>query len=97
MFTSNIPDISVCTAGGSSYLNFVDYTTGGAVEGSGGVVGVSLGNSLATRPVVAQLPNGKIIVLTRMSGGGTISSEVPVAPLPGATRRVSWRELRVDE
>lgn len=90
LFTTNIPDTTACTAGGYSFLYFVDYRDGSSVSTSpSNIAGVQLGNSLATRPVVVHLPNGSIVVEIMMaapagnsasgsgsgSGSGTGSSQ----------------------
>jgi type IV pilus assembly protein PilY1 len=63
LFTTNIPDTTACTAGGYSFLYFLDYTTGGVLKtSSNSIVGTKLGNSLATRPIAVHLPNGSIVV-----------------------------------
>jgi type IV pilus assembly protein PilY1 len=50
-------------------------------------------NALSSRPVLIQLPNGKVVSLDRTSDANTIKEDVPVSA-PGSTaRRVSWREL----
>ncbi|WP_161784321.1 pilus assembly protein [Aquabacterium sp. NJ1] len=96
-FTTNIPSTeSSCSAGGSSYFNFVDYRTGLAVPGAK-TVGVLLHNgsttALATAPTLVRLPNGKIIGITNLSDGSTITTDTPVSPSSMRTRRLSWREL----
>lgn len=96
-FTSNIPSsASACSAGGSSYLNYVDFRTGLTISGAT-QVGVLLSNgsntALATAPTLVRLPNGKVIGITNLSDGSTITSNTPVSPTGQRTRRVSWREL----
>jgi type IV pilus assembly protein PilY1 len=71
------------TSGGSisSFSYAVNYLTGGAVPGSNGVAGASLGSGAATRPVLVELPDGTVLELIRMSGG--VDNSVP--PTPGGT------------
>ena len=95
-FNTNVPNASVCTAGGYSYSNFVDYRTGSAVSTAVGVVSRKLGNALATRGVFVRLPNNTVVQLTRLSDGTTVTSPVPIGAGAGTTRRVSWRELIVE-
>jgi type IV pilus assembly protein PilY1 len=96
-FTTNVPSSSACTVGGKSYLYFLDYTTGGAVSSSvGGVSGILLGQALATRPVVIRLPSGRLISLTRLSSGATVSSSIPTAPVGSTGLRINWRELETN-
>lgn len=96
-FTTNIPNSSACTTGGYSYRYFLDYRTGAPVSTAGTVVAVKLGNALGTRPVLVRLPTNSVIELTRLSDGTTVSSNVPIAGPGTNTRRVSWRELTVDQ
>lgn len=96
-FTSNIPsNSSACSVGGSSYLNYVDFRTGLGVAGAT-QVGILLSNgtntALATAPTLVRLPNGKVVSITNLSDGSTITSNTPVSPTSQHTRRISWREL----
>lgn len=94
IFTTNIPSSTVCQPGGSSYEYFVNVKTGGLVDNS--TVpwsGEFVANALSSRPVLIQLPNGKVVSLDRTSDANTVKEDVPVSA-PGSTpRRVSWREL----
>jgi type IV pilus assembly protein PilY1 len=93
-FTTNVPNVSACTAGGYSFSYFLDYRSGAPVSTSTThVVGAKLGNALATRGVFVRLPNNTVVQLTRMSDGTTKTTNVPIGSGSGATRRVSWREL----
>lgn len=81
VFTTNTPnnasalpcgdDISDTTA---SWFYSLDYLTGGPVTNSGGVVATSLGNVIATRPVLIRLPDGTVLALIRTSGGASSST-----------------------
>jgi type IV pilus assembly protein PilY1 len=86
----------------ASFLYALDYATGMAVQGSGGVSAVSLGSGLATAPTMVELPGGIVKVIVRVADGSGTGSDmggtrvlpVPINPRsPGGTRRVSWREL----
>ena len=96
IFTSNIPDPTICVPGGSSWLYFIDYKTGGLVSQSTATwSGTELGQKLASRPVIIQLPSGKVVALIRLSDATTVKED---APLSNATslsksKRVSWREI----
>jgi len=95
-FTTNIPNSTVCQPGGGSWEYFINVKTGGLVDYStttGGWSGTFLGNALASRPVLVQLPSGKVISLVRTSDAQTLTKEVPVAPPGSGPRRISWREL----
>jgi type IV pilus assembly protein PilY1 len=101
VFTTNIPSSDVCTPGGSSWLNILDYQTGGQVVGLN-YASESLGNVLASRPILIQLGDGTIKVLVRTSGGGsggsgsgpdTRSLDGPPSGALSNTRRVAWKEV----
>ena len=94
VFTSNIPSSVPCVPGGSSYLNILDYRTGGALDSS--LLAWSsklLGNALASRPVLVQLPSGELRALIRLSSDTTLAEGVPAPLAAPKIRRVSWREL----
>lgn len=94
VFTSNIPSSDVCTPGGSSWLNVLDYQTGGKLTGS--TVAWSstyLGDALASRPVLIKLPSGEVKALVRTSDDNIVTTGVPVPSSPTSGKRVSWREL----
>jgi type IV pilus assembly protein PilY1 len=94
IFTTNIPSSVVCQPGGSSWEYFINLKTGGLVDYSTvGYSGVFLGNALASRPVLIQLPSGKVVSLVRTSDAKTLEKDVPVAPPSAGARRISWREL----
>ena len=92
-FTTNILDTSACTAGGKSYLNFLDYRTGGPVSTAVGVASVFLGNAGATRVNVVGLQGGKLVGITQLKDGRVSTDNIPASPPSGDTRRISWREL----
>lgn len=96
-FTSNKPATNdPCSAGGSSYLNYLDYKTGKNVPGASDV-GVSLSkgstSALSTAVTLIRLPNGKVVGVTNLSDGSSTSVETPVRASGTGTRRVTWREL----
>ncbi len=96
-FTSNKPATNdPCSAGGSSYLNYLDYKTGKTVPGASDV-GVSLSrgstSALSTAVTLIRLPNGKVVGVTNLSDGSSTSVETPVRASGTGTRRVTWREL----
>lgn len=94
LFTSNIPSTTTCVPGGSSWLNFLDYKTGGLLTGSTETYsGISLGQTLASRPVLIQLPSGKVVALVRQSDATTKNVNVPLPPSSASGKRVSWREI----
>ena len=108
LFTTITPQASTVSACGpttgtaASFVYALNYLTGGAVEGSNNVSGISLGSGLVTRPVMILQADGTVRALIRTSSGassgsdlgGTVVITPPVNP-PSAsgTRRVSWRVL----
>lgn len=95
--TTNLLNPSACSVGGSSYLNFFDYRTGAPIQGAGGMVGVLLGNALATRPVQLKFStDGTVRSLVRMSDNTWQTPTAPIPPSGIGTRRTSWRELIVE-
>lgn len=94
VFTSNIPSSDVCTPGGSSWLNILDYKTGGKLTDSTVLWSSTyLGNALASRPVLIKLPSGAVKALVRKSDATTITTGVPLPSSSTTGKRVSWREL----
>lgn len=94
IFTANIPSATVCQPGGSSWEYFINLKTGGLVDYStSSSSGVFLANALASRPVLIQLPSGKVVSLVRTSDAQTLEKDVPVSPPGAAAKRISWREL----
>lgn len=104
---ANIPEQSVCSIGGYSFLYFFDFAGGGA-PGSNPPVGSPPGtppgaativsggrrNELGVGQSVVRLPDGKVIALVTGAGGGITPEKLPENPtVSGATRRVLWREL----
>ena len=95
VFTSNIPTSDVCSPGGSSWLNILDYKTGSIVTG---LTSSSwfLGNVLASRAIVVQ-SGSKTWSVIQGGGGDPLSKMGPPTGALSASRRVSWREVLFDE
>jgi type IV pilus assembly protein PilY1 len=91
--TTNLLNPSACTVGGSSFINYFDYRTGSAVQTAGGVLSVSLGDALATRPVVVRLESGEMFDIISQSDNTLVNRRRPPPPPGASTRRTSWREL----
>lgn len=96
-FNTNVPSTeSTCSSGGSSYANYVDFRTGLTVPGAqqaGELLSSGATTALATDETVVRLPNGKVIGLTNLSDGSTVTINIPVSPSSQRTRRLTWREL----
>ncbi len=94
IFTTDIPSATVCQPGGSSWEYFINVKTGGLVDNSTvNWSGEFVANALSSRPVLIQLPNGKVVSLVRTSDAQTLKEDVPVSAPGSMPRRNSWREL----
>ncbi len=93
IFTTNVPNSSdPCSPGGSSWLYSLNYATGGMVASSTWAA-QSLGNTLASRPILVQLPDGTVKALVRQSNASTIATSIPVTNTTPIGKRVAWREI----
>lgn len=86
-FTTNTPNTTVCMPGGSSNIYSFDYKTGSFL------MAASLGNTLASRVVLIQLPSGQVVALVRLSNATTTGQTVPTPSSGTTTSRTSWREI----
>jgi type IV pilus assembly protein PilY1 len=91
-FTSNIPNSDPCSPGGSSWLNILDYKTGKEATPLSG--SSSLGNSLASRPILVQLPSGEVKVIVRLSDATTVTKSGRGTGFTPGIRRQSWKEIK---
>jgi type IV pilus assembly protein PilY1 len=96
IFGSNIPGADSCTVGGTSWLNYVNATTGlaviqkAAVRISGGlIVGISLLRS----------SSGQIVAATQLSSGDNVGSNIDTSGAASTSRFQQrhglWREFEV--
>ena len=92
---TNIPDSSVCSVGGSSFLYFFDYSTGQFVSTStGNVAGQRIGNAIAVGINTYQLPSGKVVTTVTTSDDQHPTFGNPSNPNAITQgKRVLWREL----
>jgi len=91
---SNIPASSACVSGGTSYLNFLDYKTGGFIQSSGNTLaGVLVGNSLVVGISVVRLPNNKTVAIVTTSDNKYPNLAPPFSTPSPTGRRDSWRQL----
>lgn len=90
VFTTNQPTGTACSSAGQSFLYTLDYRSGAAISGYGGV---KIANSLATRPVIVQLDGGAVRSITRLGDTTTDVRDVSVGSAATNPRRVSWRQL----
>ena len=92
---TNIPQNSVCTVGGSSFLYFFDYSTGTFVATSSGqVAGQMIGNSIAVGLNTYRLPDGRVVTtVTKADATYPGFGNPPSTNLVNAGKRVMYREL----
>ena len=94
VIASNVPSNDTCTAGGFSWLNFLDYATGSYVSGAtGSMASVKLASSIAVGINVIMLPGGKVVTIVTTADNQQLTQNTPVPSSSFAGRRVSWREL----
>jgi len=94
---SNVPSGDTCTAGGYSWLNFLDYATGSYVQGmSTPMTGSKIASSVTVGLNVIMLPGGKIETIVTTADNQQLTKDTPVPPTAYSGRRVSWRELYID-
>lgn len=111
-FTTNIPTVAdPCSGGGISWLYELSWKTGGSVltaekAANGKLVSAKiLANEFATRPVLIQLPDGKIVSVTQLNKGDVMCADgVTICSDSTAVntstqqdivrgRRAGWREI----
>ncbi|WP_301102205.1 PilC/PilY family type IV pilus protein [Propionivibrio sp.] len=97
LLTTNTPKSGACVPIGISYSFFLDYRTGGFVEGTSGLAGVKLGDYLSSAPSIVLTSDGT----PKMYIKPDETTPPKAMPVPGGldpspTRRISWRELISD-
>ncbi|MFJ2987959.1 pilus assembly protein [Collimonas sp. NPDC087041] len=96
IFVTNVPSVSACTAGGTSYEYFLNYLTGGPLSSAGNVVAVSQGNVLSTNAAAYEtstgVSSGTIHTIVCGSNGICTEGQPPLPPSSSNTRRISWHE-----
>ncbi len=92
---TNVPEKSVCTLGGTSWLYFFDFLTGEFVSTStGNVAGTKLGNSITVGLNTYRLPDGRVITTPTQSDDTRNPYGNPYNPVvAGSGKRATWREL----
>jgi type IV pilus assembly protein PilY1 len=91
---SNVPQINACSAGGYSWLNYLNYSSGLAVNTSGGLsVSEQVANSLIVGLTVVKLQSGTLKAIVTTSDAGVLTRTIPVGTGGGSVKRVSWREI----
>jgi len=94
---TNVPSLDTCTAGGISYINFLDFQTGSFVPGAtGNMASQSIGSSLVVGINVIMLPGGKVVTIVTTASNQQLTQDTPISQVEFQGRRVSWRELIVE-
>lgn len=91
---SNVPSSDACTAGGYSWLNFLDFKTGRVIDNT---PARKIASSLIVGLNVVVLPGGKVVTIVTTAENQQRTEETPVSPTSFEGRRVLWRELIVDQ
>jgi len=91
---SNVPSTDTCTAGGYSWVNYLDYKSGSYVTGAtANMTSTKIGSALVVGINVMQLPGGSVKTNITTNDNQRLTQETPVSPPSITGRRVSWREL----
>jgi type IV pilus assembly protein PilY1 len=92
---TNVPEESVCTLGGTSWLYFFNFLTGTFVStSSGNVAGTKIGNSITVGLNTYRLPDNRVITTPTQSDDTRNPYGNPFNPVAaGQGKRVMWREL----
>lgn len=94
VYVSNKPsDGGACTTGGSSYINYVNFATGLAVNGATNVGGLLSSAGVSSSAALAVTSSGRIVATTKDSTGKPITTQLGNLSSPSGTRRISWRRL----
>ena len=94
MIVSNVPSLDTCTAGGYSYVNYIDFKTGSYITANDNTTAsVKIASSLTVGINVIMLPGGGVQTIVTTSDNQQLTTETPVNAIAFGDRRVSWREL----
>ena len=89
----NQPNSQVCSEGANGFAYKLDYRSGSAIAGAGGLIGGQVSSSALVGAVFYRTTSGAVIGQLRTSGGGSIKSDIPQGSGSVSGQRVSWREL----
>ena len=98
VFASNIPTTDTCSAGGYSFINFLGLTDGAFVPGAtNNLASTKISTSILVGVNVIMLPGGAVKTIGTLADETRRSEDTPVPPAAFVGRRVSWRELFIDQ
>ena len=97
VIASNVPSGDSCVAGGYAWINFLNFKTGGFIQGTANdVVSTKISSSLVVGLNIVQLPGGVVKTIVTTADNQQLSQDTPVGPSTFQGRRVGWRELIAD-
>ena len=95
---TNVPSTDACVAGGFGWVNFLNARTGSFITGStDNMASTKIAASLIVGINVVRLPGGTVKVIVTTADNQQLTESAPVAPATAQGRRVSWRELSIDQ
>ena len=95
---SNVPTSDTCSAGGYAWFNFIDVATGGVVPAPGNTMASKkYGNAMLVGQSFICGPGDNCGVVAIDNKGNPNTQPPPIPPQGFGGRRVSWRELVVDQ
>lgn len=95
IFASNVPSSNACTTGGSSWINYLDFSTGLQVPVTDQYVSVKFANALIVGITTVKLPGGSLITEVNLNDNSQLTSNPSVKPADFQGRRALWREFEV--
>jgi len=92
---SIVPSSTACSPGGSGWLNFFDYKTGGPVNATPGISGVKYDSTIVGVNVlfIGGNPIVEVVTSTDPTPSKDPNVEFKAAAAGFAGKRVLWREL----
>jgi type IV pilus assembly protein PilY1 len=98
LIASNVPDTDACSAGGESFFYQFDYENPRAAINSlnGTTLGQRIGSAVAVGLTVIKLPSGVVKALVPLADTSIQNPGVAPPPSGTGTRRIGWRQLRVN-
>jgi len=96
LITTNVPTNTPCEAGGYSWLNFLNYSSGDLVSGASSAA-VWMGDALTTGLNVLWINRRPAVIATDQAHGPRAVPEAPFKAGGGAAgvvgHRIGWREI----
>jgi type IV pilus assembly protein PilY1 len=94
---SNVPASDACTAGGYSWINFLDKNGTSIPSSSGDHASIKLASALIVGINVIQLPGGTVKTIVTTADNQQLTQDTPIAATAFSGNRVTWRELIADQ